>query len=99
MLTISAIIRVRPGYGDTLAHALAEVARHVEANEPDTLGFFVSRDLNDPCVMTTFERFRNQEAMDKHNNSAVCARFFEVVKPILEGEVALVTAHEISAKV
>lgn len=99
MRTISAIIRVRPGYEDTLAHALAEVARHVAENEPDTLGFFVSRDPEDPCVMTTYERFRSQEAMDTHNNSAVCARFFEVVKPILDGDVVLVTADEVSAKV
>lgn len=98
MITISAIIRVRPGYGDTLAHALSEVARHVQANEPDTLGFFISRDLTDPCVMTTYERFRSKEAMDLHNTSAACLRFFDVVKPILDGDVVLVTSEEVSAK-
>ncbi|MDS9468482.1 antibiotic biosynthesis monooxygenase [Paracoccus sp. MBLB3053] len=98
MYTISAVIRVRSGYEDTLSHALAEVARHVAANEPDTLGFFISRDVSDPCVMTTYERFRDKDAMDRHNNSDACARFFEVVKPILDGDVVLVTANEISAK-
>jgi hypothetical protein len=36
--------------------------------------------------------------MDAHNNSAVVARFFAIAKPILDGEVVLVTSVEISAK-
>ena len=33
-----------------------------------------------------------------YNGSATVARFFEIAKPILAGEVTLVTAEEISAK-
>ena len=36
--------------------------------------------------------------MDKHNNSDVVAKFFSIARPILEGEVTLVTSNEISAK-
>jgi hypothetical protein len=36
--------------------------------------------------------------MDAHNNSQVVARFFGIAKSILDGDVVLVTASEISAK-
>ncbi|MBT2332966.1 antibiotic biosynthesis monooxygenase [Variovorax paradoxus] len=98
MLTISAIIRVKKGYEQAMRDALLTVARHATLNEPDTLGFFVSQDDADPCRFTTYERFTDQAAMDRHNNSDTVARFFGVAQPILDGEVTLVTAQEISAK-
>ena len=36
--------------------------------------------------------------MDAHNNSETVARFFGIAKPILDGDVVLVTASELSAK-
>ena len=45
-----------------------------------------------------YERFRDQAAMDAHNDSAVVARFFGIAKPILDGDVILVTSTELSAK-
>jgi quinol monooxygenase YgiN len=98
MLTITAIIRVRKGYEQTMCQALLEVADHVRANEPETLGFFISQDQIDPCLFTTYERFADQAAMDRHNNSEVVARFFGIAKPILDGEVTLVSCQEVSAK-
>lgn len=98
MLTITAIIRVRSGYEQTMCNALLEVAENVRLNEPDTIGFFISRDVNNPRIFTTYERFTDQAAMDRHNNSEVVARFFEIAKPILDGDVVLVTAQEISTK-
>ena len=56
------------------------------------------QDPKDPSVFTTYERFVDQAAMDAHNNSATVARFFGIAKPILDGEVVLVTADEISKK-
>jgi quinol monooxygenase YgiN len=98
MLTITAVIRAKKGHDRALRDALLEVAEHVRANEPDTVGFFVSQDQADPCVFTTYERFASQAAMDLHNNSAVVARFFGIAKPILDGDVTLVTGAELSAK-
>lgn len=98
MKTITAVIRAKPGTEATMRDALLKVAENVRANEPDTVGFFVSQDAADPCVFTTYERFTDQAAMDRHNGSAASAGFFEVAKPILDGEVILVTADEISAK-
>ena len=98
MLTITAIIKARKGYEQTMAQALLEVAEHVRANEPETIGFYISQDGADPCVFTTYERFTDQAAMDRHNGSEVVARFFGIAKPILDGDVTLVTSNEISKK-
>jgi quinol monooxygenase YgiN len=98
MLTITAIIRTRKGYEQTMSQALLEVAEHVRRNEASTVGFFIAQDLADPCVFTTYERFVDQAAMDAHNNSSVVARFFGIAKPILDGDVTLVTCQEVSVK-
>jgi len=74
------------------------VADNVEKNEPDTLGFFISEDPATPGTFTTYERFTNQAAMDAHNNSDVVARFFGIAKPIIDGDVTLLTCEEISSK-
>lgn len=98
MKTISAVLRAKPGTEDTMRAALLDVAAHVAENEPDTVGFFVSQDTGDPARFTTYERFADQAAMDRHNGSAAVARFFAIAQPILDGEVILVTADEISAR-
>ena len=98
MLTITAVIRAKKGHEDTMRRALLEVAENVRSNEPNTIGFFVSQDQTSPGVFTTYERFVDQAAMDAHNNSQVVARFFGIAKPILDGDVVLVTGTEISAK-
>ena len=98
MLTITAIIRAQKGHEDTMRQGLLEVAENVQKNEPDTLGFFISQDPDDPCVFTTYERFTDRAAMDRHNNSDAVARFFGIAKPILDGDVTLVTCEEISTK-
>jgi quinol monooxygenase YgiN len=98
MLTITAIIRTKQGREGVMRDALLEVAANVRANEPDTIDFFVSQDISDPCVFTTYERFTDQAAMDRHNNSDVVARFFGIAKPILDGDVTLVTSSELFAK-
>ncbi len=98
MLTITAIIRVKRGSDHIMREALLEVAENVRVNEPETIDFFISQDVSDPCIFTTYERFTDQAAMDRHNNSAVVAHFFGTAKPILEGDVILVTSLELSAK-
>jgi len=98
MLTITAIIRTKRGQEATMRQALLDVAENVRANEPTTIGFYVSQDLQNPCVFTTYERFVDQAAMDRHNTSETVARFFDIAKPILDGDVTLVTAKEISMK-
>lgn len=81
-----------------MREALEMVAENVRMNEPGTLGFYVSQDQKDSAVFTTYERFVDQAAMDKHNSSAASQGFFKIAKPILDGEVILVAGTEISRK-
>ncbi len=97
MITITAVIRAKSGHETTMRNALMAVAENVAANEPDTIGFFISQSEEEPCVFTTYERFADKAAMDRHNSSAVVATFFGIAKPILDGEVTLVTSREVSA--
>jgi len=98
VITITAILRARPGSEAAMERALLDVAAHVAANEPSTIGFFISRKLDDPAIFTTYERFANHAAMDAHNNSAAVARCYEIVRPILAADVVLETCEELSAK-
>lgn len=98
MHTISAIIRVKAGQETTMREALMAVASHVAMNEPETLGFFISQSEDDPCLFTTYERFTDRAAMDRHNGSDAVGVFFSIASPILDGPVTLVTAIEASAK-
>jgi len=98
MRSITAIIRVHPGGETAMRQGLLDVAANVRANEPDTAGFYIAQDPADPCVFTTYERFTDQAAMDRHNNSATVARFFGIAKPLLDGPVTLLICDEISAK-
>lgn len=98
MLTITAVIRARRGHEATMRQALADVAAYVRANEPQTIGFFVSQDAADPCVFTTYERFADRAAMERHNSSPANAAFFAVAKPILDGPVTLITGAEVAEK-
>lgn len=98
MLTITAIIRTQKGQEDAMRRALLTVAENVRANEPDTQGFYISQDNSDPCVFTTYERFTDQAAMDRHNGSETVAGFFKIAKPLLDGEVTLLTCTEVFAK-
>ena len=97
MITITAVIRAKAGHEATLRDALVAVAAHVAANEPETIGFFISQSETEPALFTTYERFADKAAMDRHNGSAAVATFFGIAKPILNGEVILVTSQEVSA--
>jgi quinol monooxygenase YgiN len=98
MLTITTIIRVKKGEETVMRDALLDVASHVAANEPETVGYHISQDPSDPCVFTTYERYADLAAMDYHNNSETVARFFGIAKPILDGAVTLITGTEIFAR-
>ncbi|MGJ5134097.1 MULTISPECIES: putative quinol monooxygenase [unclassified Bradyrhizobium] len=97
MITITAVIRAKAGHEATMRDALVAVAAHVAANEPETIGFFISQSETEPGLFTTYERFADKAAMDRHNGSAAVATFFGIAKLILDGEVILVTSQEVSA--
>lgn len=96
-MTITAILRVRPDATEAMQAALLEVAAQVRAAEPDTLGFYVSRDADRPFIFTTYERFADRASMDAHNTSAAVAKFFAIAKVLLDGPVILHSCEELAA--
>jgi quinol monooxygenase YgiN len=95
MHTLTAIIRARPGHEEKVKAALLKVGDFVRANEPDTIDFFVAQDTADPRVFTTYERFTDKAAMDRHNNGAGSKGFFAEAGDSIDGPVTVVIASEL----
>ncbi len=98
MMTITAIIRAQPGHADIVKRALLDVIESARRDEPDTLNYYVSQSADDPNLFTTFERFRDQAAMERHNKSAAVAKFVEVAGAVLADNVIIHTCTELAAK-
>lgn len=84
MVSLTAIIRCKPGTADAVLEALVAVGAHVEANEPDTLAYVVTRSSADPSVLLTHERFKDTAAMEAHNAGAASQAFFAASKDFLD---------------
>jgi quinol monooxygenase YgiN len=98
MFTITAIIRVRPHAVDIARDSLISIVEAVRATEPQTVSYFVTQSANDPCVFTTFERFADRAAMERHNGSEAVARFVRDVGPHLDGDLAIHVGEELAIK-
>ena len=77
--------------------ALLNVAQYVSLKEPETVSFYISQDISNPCMFMTYEGFPSEAAMERHSSSAAVEIFFGIAQPILDEEVVLFTSREISA--
>jgi quinol monooxygenase YgiN len=93
-ITITAIIRAKAGLADLVHKALLDSGENVRMNEPDTLGYHIGRDISDPLVFTTYERFRDQAAMERHNETTGKI-FFATAGEALDGPVTFAVCEEI----
>jgi quinol monooxygenase YgiN len=93
--TLTAIIRARKGSETTVRAELLKVGAFAAAHEPDTVDFFVAQSADDPCVFTTYERFTDKAAMERHNNGAGSQGFFAAAGALLDGDVTVVIAQEV----
>ena len=98
MLTITAVIRARAGHEEVVEGALRAVIAEVKASEPGTVAYFVSRSRDDPAIFTTFERFVDEAAMTRHNDSRAVADFVAATSESLDGPVVLHACRELDAK-
>ncbi|MEM8729008.1 MAG: putative quinol monooxygenase [Pseudomonadota bacterium] len=98
MISITAIIVAKPGHADTVRGALLDVAAYVDANEADTVSFYLARDLDNDHMFTTYERFTSIEARDAHNSSPATQAFFGAVKDLIETPVILQSCEEFSER-
>ena len=98
MITITAVIRVKPGTESVMRAGFAAVAAFVRDCEPDAVSFFISSGLAQPHVFTTYERFVDRAAMEAHNNSKVVKELHSMAAPILDGPIVLEIGEEMFAK-
>jgi quinol monooxygenase YgiN len=98
MISISAILRVKPGHEATMRDALLEMIESVKRDEPGTIEYFVSQSIGEPQVFTTYERFVDRAAMERHNGSAAVAKVIEIAEPILAEKIILHSSNELAAK-
>jgi quinol monooxygenase YgiN len=78
--------------------ALLSVIKTVRETEQQTVGYFFTQSADDPCVYTTFERFADRVAMDKHNASEAVARFVRDVGSHFDGDIVIHVGEEIAFK-
>jgi quinol monooxygenase YgiN len=98
MLTITAVIRAKAGQEQVVERALSAVIAAVRAGEPGTVAYVVSQDRDDRAVFTTFERFVDEAAMTRHNQSQAVADFVAATKDSLAGPIVLHSCRELDAK-
>jgi quinol monooxygenase YgiN len=82
MVSLTAVIRCKAGSKATIREALLKVAAHASENEPGTISYFVSETSTD--VFITHERYRDQQALDTHNEGVGAKRFFAEAESALD---------------
>ncbi len=98
MFTITAIVRARPGAQNLVRDALLSVVEAVRKTEPQTVGYYVTQCTDNLCVFTTFERFADRAAMERHNASEAVARFVREAGPHLDGAIVIHDGEELAFK-
>jgi quinol monooxygenase YgiN len=98
MISITAILRVKPGHEATLRDALLEMLESVKRDEPGTIGYFISQSIDEPQVFTTYERFIDRAAMERHNSSAAVAKVIRLAEGILAEKIVLYSSNELASK-
>jgi quinol monooxygenase YgiN len=84
MISLTAIIRCKPGAEARVRAALAEVGEFASRHEPGTISFFVTEgDVAGGFV--THERFADRQALETHNAGAGSKAFFAATEGLLEG--------------
>jgi quinol monooxygenase YgiN len=98
MITITALIRVKKGAEAPMREVLQRVATYARDHEPGTVDFFVTAGLDEPNAFTTYERFVDREAMERHNAADVVKEVHRVAASILDAPIILETGEEIASK-
>lgn len=93
MVTLTALIRCKPGSEDDVRNALLEVARYASEKEAGTLGYHVS-ECPEKRTFVTYERYADDAALDAHNQGEGVKRFFAAAEAHIAG-VEIVTGPEI----
>lgn len=87
-LHVVATIPIRADAVDLAHSALAELVEATRAEE-GCLAYEAYESATAPGLFVTVEQWRAQDDLDQHMTTPHIARAFEVLGPVLEGEVAI----------
>ena len=83
MITLTAILRCRPGSQSHIRAALLEAARYASEKEPGTVSYFVS-EASEGGVFVTHERYVDEAALNAHNEGPAAKAFFAAAEGHLD---------------
>jgi len=96
MISIVAIIRIRPDQADAAADVLAGVARAVGEDEPGALAYTVSRSQADPAEFTVFELYSDAAALDHHRSARAYTSVQAPLRTMLDGAPHVIVADVVT---
>jgi quinol monooxygenase YgiN len=82
MISLTAVIRSKPGMSALIRDSLKEVAAFASASEPGTVSYFVAE--TPEGVFITHERYVDQTALDAHNGGPGAKGFFARAETALD---------------
>jgi quinol monooxygenase YgiN len=98
VITVVAVLKVKPGHEDTLVAGMQKMIAHVKANEPATLTYVLHRSAADPTKFLVYETYADQAAFAAHGASEAMQEFFRLAGSILDGRPDIAMYEEIDGK-
>jgi quinol monooxygenase YgiN len=78
------IIQVKPGHQAELECLFAELRLEMRVHEPSCLLYSLLKSRTKPGAYIVHEQYRDQAALDFHQKSAHGARYFPLMRAIIE---------------
>jgi quinol monooxygenase YgiN len=98
MVVVVAKLKVQKGKEDEVEKQLRMLVEYVRNEEPGTMTYLCHRAKDDPRTFLFYERYLNEEALEKHSASARFQQIFNRVTPLLAGAPAIEVYEELAGK-
>lgn len=97
MIVVTATLRAQPGKEAELEAVLRRLVEHTQGEE-GTLAYALHRSAEDPAVYLFYERYADQEALQRHSSSDGFRALGRELAPFL-AERPQITRYELLAQV
>lgn len=98
MIVVIAKMKTQAGQEEAVETELRKLVEYVRNEEPGTLTYLCHRSVEDPGQFLFYERYQNQEALNRHMSSARFLQIFQRVSPLLDGAPVIERYEEIAGK-
>ncbi len=98
MVVVVAKIKVQPGTQDEAEKQLKMLVEYVRNEEPGTLTYLCYRRTDDPTQFLVYERYLDQESLDKHTSSPRFLQIFGALTASFDGPPVIEMYQEVAGK-